>query len=126
MDKPLALIIEDESSLADIYSQSLRAAGYETEVILGGLTALMRVATTKPDLVILDLHLPNVSGTGILRQIQADERLANTRVIIVTADSAMGEALRSEADLVLIKPVAFKQLRDLAARFIHTPPGGPA
>ncbi len=116
--KPFAIVIEDEGSLADIYSEALRAAGYEVEVILGGLTALMRVASAVPQLVVLDLHLPNVSGADILRQIRTDERLAHTHVIIATADMTMADALRKEADEVLIKPVSFSQLRDLAKRRI--------
>jgi DNA-binding response OmpR family regulator len=120
--KPFAIVIEDEGSLADIYSEALRAAGFEVEVILGGLTALMRVASATPHLVVLDLHLPNVSGADILRQIRADERLASTHVIIATADMTMAENLRKDADEVLIKPVSFSQLRDLAKQrfFPHT------
>lgn len=117
-DKPFAMIIEDEGSLADIYSEALRAAGFETEVVLGGLTALMRVAATTPVLIVLDLHLPNISGVDILRQVRANERLGQTHVIVATADPTMAEPLRSEVDQVLIKPVSFKQLRDLAMQYL--------
>jgi len=116
MDKPLAIVIEDEGSLAEIYSEALRAAGFETEVILGGLTAFMRVAATTPALIVLDLHLPNISGADILRQIRSNERLKNTRVILATADSVMAKTLRPEADMVLIKPISFRHLRDLATQ----------
>jgi two-component system phosphate regulon response regulator PhoB len=117
MDKPRALVVEDEGSLADIYSEALRAAGFETEVIMGGLTAIMRVAADAPDLIVLDLHLPNISGADILRQIRANERMANTHVIVATADAVMAETVREEADVVLIKPVSFRQLRDMATHF---------
>jgi CheY-like chemotaxis protein len=49
-----------------------------------------------------------------LRQIRADARLAGTRVIIATADPLMAQTLNDAADLVLIKPISFSQLRDLA------------
>ncbi|MBN1889132.1 MAG: response regulator [Thermoflexales bacterium] len=117
MDKPRALVVEDEGSLADIYSEALRAAGFETEVIMGGLTAIMRVAADAPDLIVLDLHLPNISGADILHQIRANERMANTYVIVATADAAMAETVQEEANVVLIKPVSFRQLRDMATRF---------
>ena len=117
MDKPRALVVEDEGSLADIYSEALRAAGFETEVIMGGLTAIMRVAADTPDLIVLDLHLPNISGADILHQIRANERMANTYVIVATADPVMAETVREEANVVLIKPVSFRQLRDMATRF---------
>jgi len=67
--------------------------------------------------VVLDLHIPLASGAEILRQIRADARLDKTRVIVATADSRVPDVLREQADLVLIKPVSFSQLRDLAARF---------
>jgi DNA-binding response OmpR family regulator len=116
MSKRLALVIEDDGNLAEIYSEALMAAGFETEVILGGLTALTRLGAVLPAVVVLDLHLPSVSGVNILRQIRADKRLTNTRVILTTGDVNMAETLRTEADLVLIKPVSFKQLRELAGR----------
>lgn len=115
-----ALIIEDNSELAVIFSQALQAAGFATGIIRDGGQAIAWLRVTKPDVVVLDLHLPNVSGTEILRQIRADARLAGTRVIVATADSRVNEALRDQADLVLIKPVSFRQLRDLAERLVSS------
>jgi len=114
--KPLALIIEDDRKLSDIFAQALRMADFETEVIQDGKTALERLAVTVPALVILDLHLPHVSGSEILRRIRADERLAETRVMLATANPQMAEPLREESELVLLKPISFSQLRDLATR----------
>lgn len=116
MSNPLALIIEDDPDAATIFSEALQAAGFETEIVRTGDKALKRLAVTTPDAVVLDLHLPHVSGTDILRQIRADARLAKTRMIIATADPRMAELLRDQADLVLLKPISFSQLRDLAAR----------
>jgi CheY-like chemotaxis protein len=115
------LIIEDNSELAIIFSQALQAAGFTTGIIKDGGQALAWLAITKPDVVVLDLHLPHVSGVEILRKIRADERLADIRVIVATADSCVTQALRDQADLVLIKPVSFRQLRDLAERLISPP-----
>jgi CheY-like chemotaxis protein len=67
-------------------------------------------------IIVLDLHLPHVSGKEILKQIQADERLKNTRVIVATADARTGEMLHKTADLVLLKPVSINQLIGLANR----------
>ena len=116
-----ALIIEDNSELAIIFCQALQAAGFTTGIIQDGGQALPWLAITKPDVVVLDLHLPHVSGVEILRQIRADEKLAGIRVIVATADSRVTPALRDQADLVLIKPVSFRQLRDLAERLISPP-----
>ncbi len=114
--KPLALIIEDDRKQATIFDQALQMAEFETEIIRDGKAALERLAVTVPVLVVLDLHLPYVSGDDVLRQIRADERLAKTRVILATADPRMAEPLQEESDLVLLKPISFSQLRDLATR----------
>lgn len=116
MFKHLALIIEDDDKLANIFSLALDAADFKTDVARDGDTALAKLATTTPDLVVLDLHLPQVSGEDILKRIRTDERMANTKVIIATADALMAENLRRKADLVLLKPVSVNQLTQLALR----------
>ena len=115
-----ALIIEDNRDLAIIFSQALQAAGFVTAIIEDGKQALSRLEIVAPDLVVLDLHIPTVPGVDVLRRIRADARLAETRVIVATTDSSVNKGLREQADLVLIKPVSFTQLRDLAARFYVT------
>ena len=116
-----ALIIEDNSDLAIIFSQALQAAGFATGIIQDGDQALARLAITTPDVVVLDLHMPRVSGVEILRRIRADARLAGTRVIVATADMRATDMLHDQADLVLIKPISFAQLRDLAGRLASPP-----
>jgi CheY-like chemotaxis protein len=117
-----ALIIEDNRELAIIFSQALQAAGFATGIIQDGDQALARLAITTPDVVVLDLHMPCVSGVEILRRIRADARLAGTRVIVATADMRATDMLQDQADLVLIKPVSFTQLRDLAGRLASPRP----
>lgn len=114
---PLALIIEDDKKQAIIFSQALRMADYETEVIRDGQAALERLAETVPAMVVLDLHLPHYSGKDILRIIRSDARFEKTRVILATADALLAKSLSEDADLVLLKPISFNQLRDLAKRY---------
>jgi len=111
-----ALIIEDNDDLADIFAMALQKAGFETQTVGAGDIALAQLSSTTPNIVILDLNLPRVSGMQILRHIRADTRLADTKVIIATAYPTLAESLRDEVDLVLLKPVSFVQLRDLAIR----------
>jgi len=111
----LALVVEDDEDLSVIFSEALRAAGFKTKIAQAGDVALEMLAETIPGVVVLDLHLPRVAGMDILHEIRADERLADTRVIVATAHPRMAENLRDEADLVLLKPISFSQLRDLAA-----------
>lgn len=117
MPKPLALIIEDDANLSRIFSLSLQT-DFETEVYGDGSTAFMRMANVQPALVVLDLNLPGVQGKDILNDIRADQRLAETHVILCTADERQAELLREIADIVMLKPVSPAQLRQIAARFI--------
>jgi DNA-binding response OmpR family regulator len=121
----LALIIEDSQTQAIILAEALQAAGFEVEIIVTGDAALARLADVMPDVVVLDLHLPGVSGTDILRYIRAEARLDQTHVIVVTSEPQTADIIQDEADLVLLKPVDFAQLRDLAARLgSANPPDG--
>jgi DNA-binding response OmpR family regulator len=120
MTEKFALIIEDEADLATIFSEALKAGGFKTEIIQDGAVAIERLKEVEPIVVILDLHLPHVSGPDILRQIRADERLKDTRVLVATADASLAETLVDEADLVLLKPVSFAQLRMMAERLAHS------
>lgn len=117
MDKSRALIVEDEYDISLIFARALQSAGYETEIIRSGDTALTWLTVEVPDLVILDLQLPRVPGTKILEHIRADPRFEKTHVIIATAYAHLAETLRDRADYIMIKPVNFGQLRKLAARF---------
>lgn len=116
MNLPSAMIIEDDEVIADIFCAALIQAGYDTEVIHDGQVAMDRIAVAQPSLVLLDLHLPGVPGSHILRAIRQDERLKNTRVIVTSADATLTQFLREEADLVLVKPIGFNQLKSLAER----------
>ncbi|NDJ74611.1 MAG: response regulator [Chloroflexi bacterium] len=116
MTKPLALIIEDDYDASVIFAKAIEMNGFETEVIHTGDEALARLRTAVPELVLLDLHLPRVVGTDILREIRADPRLKQTRVIVATADPRTADIIQDDADLVLIKPTTYSQVRDLAAR----------
>lgn len=116
MTTPSALIIEDDPDLSDIFAEALGAAGFTTEIIRDGQMAMQRMEIITADVIVLDLHLPHVSGEVILDRIQQDKRFEAARVVVTTADAIMADALREKADFVLVKPISFGQLRDLAAR----------
>lgn len=120
MSNPLAFVIEDDEDHIELFSEALRKAGFDIEVIPSGENALARLAESTPNLVVLDLHLPNVSGADILHHIRSTPRLAKIRVMIVSADTQMAAMLRDKADLTLTKPVSYFQLRELAVRLRAT------
>ena len=115
-EKPLAFVIEDDVEQQKIFSSAVEMAGFSVQSITNGADALARLDEEIPALVILDLHLPKISGDEILRRIRAQERLATVPVILATADPLLADTLREESDLVLLKPISFIQLRDLATR----------
>ena len=75
--------------------------------------ARQQLQTSTPDVVVLDLHLPGVMGSDLLAQIRADARLRQTKVIVATADSRLATQIKEDADLVLLKPIGFRELRDI-------------
>jgi DNA-binding response OmpR family regulator len=111
-----ALIVEDDEFLSEIFSKALQSAEFDTEIVRDGQVALTRLDETRPDVVVLDLHLPHVSGKDILRYIRSAPHLLKTRVMVATADPLTADYLRDDANLVLIKPISFRQMRDLALR----------
>ena len=121
MTQPLALIIEDQDPLADIFAVSLKSVGYRTEIVSDGKTAMSRLAELIPTLIILDLHLPFVSGEKILHEIRNRKELANTQIIIATADSFLANQIHDASSVVLLKPISPVELRDIARRLIASP-----
>jgi CheY-like chemotaxis protein len=115
---PLALIIEDDERLATIFTEAVRQAGFTTRTIRRGDEAMQLLGSLEPSLVILDLHLPQVSGETILQALRQDKRLGSTRVVLATADAELAKIIEDDCDFVLVKPISFTQLRDLASRLL--------
>jgi CheY-like chemotaxis protein len=115
-EKPLAFLIEDDEDLAAIFCGALDSAGFLTRIFKNGQQALDGLTIEAPEVVILDLHLPLISGQEVLAYIRAQKRLAFTNVVVTTADAILADEVKNSADMVLIKPITFSQLRDLTAR----------
>ncbi len=116
MEKPFVLIIEDERDIAALFRHVMDLAGYRTEIAANGTLALERLSNSQPDVVLLDLTLPGVSGVDILKTMRADERLKRVPVVVITAHWELAENLAVEPDLVMLKPVSATQLTDLVQR----------
>lgn len=118
MTQPVAFIVEDDEQLSLVFTHALQEAGYTTEIFFEGQNVLDRLAELKPYIIILDLHLPNVSGAKILNYVRSEEELKDIRVIITSADAGLSTdpEIENKADFVLIKPVRFSQLQLLAKR----------
>lgn len=116
MDKPFALIVDDDRDVAALFRHVLDLAGFRTEIAFHGQIALERLSNCQPDIVLLDLNLPGISGNQILELIRKDDRLVHVKVVVVTGYSQAVGALSTQPDLVLMKPVSVEQLTDLIKR----------
>ncbi len=85
MDNPLILLIEDNPVIIKLVSYKLKKIGYRFEHRDNGKDGLDAVKELQPDLVILDVMLPSMNGFEILRQIRSDEKVSNTKVIMLTS-----------------------------------------
>lgn len=120
MNKPSALIVEDDRDIVALFRHVLDLAGYQTEIIMHGKLALEHLAKSKPDIVLLDLSLPGVSGGEILATMRADERLKRVPVVVITAHAHLIATLPARPEFVLIKPVNIEQMSNLILRICPT------
>jgi DNA-binding response OmpR family regulator len=119
MANPYALVVEDEPLVAELFQRALRDAGYFAEIMDNGHKAQAQLVFTSPEIVLLDMNLPSLSGSVLLRQIRGQSRLSGTHVVVVTGDKEAAKLLSKEADQVLVKPVGYEQIREVAERYLH-------
>ena len=104
------LIVDDESQIVRALSASLKANGFEIETSADGLSALDKVATWEPDLVILDLGLPDIDGVEVIRRLRGWTQVP---VIVLSARDGRTDkvdALDLGADDYVNKPFAIEEL----------------
>lgn len=109
------LIVEDETDLAEILAYNLRKEGYNVMCAPDGLKACRLVGSERPDVILLDVMLPDLDGWEICRLIRGhqDVDLAATPIIMLTALGAMDERLKGlelGADAYISKPYVFREL----------------
>ena len=116
MSLPLALILEDDPKLAELYQTVLKQCQYEARIIESGQEAHHSLKTIVPSLILLDIHLPYISGMEILEQLQGDKRFKATTVIVMTADLYTAKDLKGKVEHILLKPHGIGSLREIATR----------
>ena len=107
------LLIEDDPSLTVLVQYNLEQAGYDVAVEMDGEDGLFNALTNKPDIILLDWMLPNLSGIEICRRVRRDKNIQNTPIIMLTArgeedDRILG--LDTGADDYITKPFNMKEL----------------
>ena len=109
--KPIILVIDDEPPIRKLLRTGLTTQGYDVVDATNGRTALEALSRVKPDLVILDLGLPDVAGGDLLRRIRAEHEAASILVLSSRDDErAKVDALDSGADDYVTKPFGMNEL----------------
>lgn len=107
------LIADDEPNIVISLEFLMKRAGFEIEVAVDGEAALQAVAARAPDLVLLDIMLPKVNGFDVCRQLRADARWKDLKIVMLTAkgrDTEVAKGLGLGADLYVTKPFSTKYL----------------
>jgi two-component system, OmpR family, response regulator VicR len=116
------LCIEDEPDMIDLIRLILARHGYDFDSAPGGEEGLRKVRETLPDLVLLDLMMPDMDGWEVYQQIKADEKTRETPVIIVTAkaqkiDKVLGLQI-AKVDDYIAKPFSPAELVESVQRIL--------
>ena len=120
------LVVDDQPHIVRLIQVNLEKEGFEVATARDGVEGITMVRELRPDLVILDVIMPRKDGFEVLREIKADEALAETPVILLTVKSHNAdivEGLREGAELYLPKPFHPKELVSLVKRVLDPEAG---
>jgi two-component system alkaline phosphatase synthesis response regulator PhoP/two-component system response regulator VicR len=120
------LVVDDQPHIVRLIQVNLEKEGFQVATARDGVEGITMVRELHPDLVILDVIMPRKDGFEVLREIKADEALAETPVILLTVKSHNAdivEGLREGAELYLPKPFHPKELVSLVKRVLDPDAG---
>jgi DNA-binding response OmpR family regulator len=124
--KHRVLIVEDEDNIAIALDYLMTREGYAHDRVADGSEALPRIREMRPDLVLLDVMLPGVSGYEICQTVRMDPKLQGVKILMMTARGSAMErrkGLALGADGFIAKPFELKELRSEVRRLLGTDPG---
>jgi two-component system phosphate regulon response regulator PhoB len=129
MDKKKILVVDDEPDVTDLVAYHLKAKGYQVEALNDATASISRARSMVPDLIILDIMMPDLSGIQICRILRTDAKLARIPIIFLTAKAEPQdriEGLESGADDYLAKPFSPKELILRIESILRRTSGAPA
>jgi len=118
------LIIEDEEDAAELFAEMMRVSGFHVSKTSSSAPAIAMMIASKPDVVILDIMMPEISGLDILRQMRRDPALSSIPVVVVSAKSMPADiknGMEAGASTYLTKPVGFLELKEAVERAFIDP-----
>lgn len=128
-DLPIVLIVEDDPLARTFYTEALRASGFAVEAAADGATAVARVATRRPSVVVADLGLPDFDGFEVCRQLKLRRESRDVPVIALTGRAMalrdIEYAEQAGFQSVLIKPCAPETLAAAIRRVLPAAATGP-
>ena len=110
MNKPLILVVEDDTSVRNLISTTLRAHDYRYLTAQNGDSAIMEASSHNPEIILLDLGLPDMDGVEVIKKIRT---WSNVPIIVISArseDTDKIDALDAGADDYLTKPFSVEEL----------------
>ena len=119
------LVVEDNDLNRKLFCDVLKSQGYAVEPVSDGRDALERARSFVPNLIIMDIQLPNVSGLDLIEQAKADPTLRSIPVLAVTAYAGKGDEERirdAGADSYLAKPVSIGPFMAAVKGLVETAP----
>ncbi|MBK8033109.1 MAG: response regulator [Anaerolineae bacterium] len=121
-EKIKVLIAEDNPDLRAIFACTFDRRHFALEAAADGVEAVEHLNNEVPDILILDINMPRMSGYDVLTFVRHNQRTRNMKVIVVTGNNTVLQAPEAEyADLILIKPVNISELITFAQRLIAVP-----
>lgn len=116
---PVALIVEDDENIRTLFKDALEGIGFTPLVSSGVREALILLEKHIPDIAFIDLNMPGRPGTDVLTYLKETPRFANTKTVVVTAQTRMESKVEEiGADLFMAKPVSIHEMMTLARRLL--------
>ncbi len=116
----LALIVEDEAPLRTLYEIVLRSVGFDTVHAADGQQALDFLASSTPNMVVLDMLLPKVNGTIVLDYLCNTPRLRSTGILVVSAHNKYSIVDNDSQIQFLLKPIRPDDIKNAISRILAT------
>jgi CheY-like chemotaxis protein len=113
-DLKTVIVVEDEPDAAELFAEMMRVSGFRVLKTYSSTPAISLINKEQPDVVILDIMMPDISGLEVLRFMRRDPQLKNIPVIVVSARSMpsdIKEGLEAGATIYLTKPVGYLDLK---------------